>query len=111
MRLLLDGFELVGLFRGSGDNELPAAPVRHAVRDAILVEELLAGDTRPRLKRPLGVVDAGVDHFGVARARVRADRVFRFQHYDLAPGARELARYREADHARADHDGVDAFHR
>ena len=94
-----------------GNNQLAAAPVRHAVRDAVLVEELLAGDTAARLKRPLGVVDAGVDHFGVARAGVRADRVFGLEHYDLAPGARELARYREADHARADHDGVDAFHR
>ena len=55
------------------DDELSAAPVRHAVRAAVLVEEMPPRDAGARLERALGVVDAGVDHLGVARARVRAD--------------------------------------
>src|SRR5205823_14483535 len=63
-----------------------------------------------RLERALRVVDAGVDHLGIARARMRADRVLRLEDHHLAARQRERAGDREADHARADYDRVKLFH-
>jgi len=43
--------------------------------------------------------------------RSRPDRALALQHDHLAPGEREGARDREADHAGADHDGIKMFGR
>src|SRR3982750_2574545 len=84
--------------------------MRHAVRDAVLVQQLLALDDRASLERALRIADAGVDPLGVARASVGADRVLGLEDYDLAPAEGEGARDREPDYARADDDGVKPLH-
>ena len=109
VRLLPQRSELRQLVFLRGDDQLAATPVRHAVRRAVFVEQVPPLHARARLERALRVIDAGVDDFGIARARVRADRVFGFQHDDLAAGERELARDGEAHDARADHHGVHSF--
>ncbi len=91
-------------------DQLPGSLVGHAVAHAVFVKKLPARDAAARLERSLRVVDAGVDHLGIARAGVRADGVFALENDDLAPGEREGARDREADRPGADHDRVKLFH-
>ena len=109
VRLLPDRLQVLQLRGIVGDDQLAAAPVRHAALGAEGVKTLPTLDARARLERAFRVIDAGVDDFGIARARVRADRVFGFQHDHLAAGERELARDGEAHDARADHHGVHSF--
>src|SRR3990172_2361090 len=77
---------------------------------AIPVQALAPLDAGARLERSLRVVDAGMDHFRVARTGMGADRILGLQDHDFAPGERERARDREADHARSDHHALDAIH-
>ena len=62
---------------------LPSADAARRARRSI-VEELLAFDAAARLERALRVVDAGVDHLGVARAGMRADRILGLEDHHLA---------------------------
>src|SRR6266850_7296160 len=94
----------------AGDDELAAAPVGHAMLDAIFVQQGFAFDAGERLERALRVVDAGVDDFGIARAGMRAYGVLAFEDHHLATGEGERARDREADHPGADDDRVKLFH-
>ena len=110
MRFFLNILKLPNLVFARRDDQLARAAMRHAVRHAVLVEQLLAGDAAARLERALRVVDAGVDHFRVARAGMGADRVLGLEDHDLAPGLGEGARDRQADHARADHRRIKLFH-
>ncbi len=91
------------------DHDLADVPVRHAALAAIVVEHLFPGDAEARLERAFAVVQAGVDHFGVARAGVRADRVGGFDHDHFASVERELACNRKPDDPGADHRAVNAF--
>ena len=93
-----------------GDDELAAAPVRDAVLFAIAIERELARNAQLRLQRPRRVIDAGMDDLAVARARMRANRVLRFQHHDLAALERQAAGNCQPDHAGADYDAINAFH-
>ena len=110
LRMRADRGQLLGLRRRGGDDQLAAIPVRDAVLAAITVERMLAGDAHARHQAPRLVVDAGVDHFAVARRRDGADALGRFQHDHLAPGLREPPRHRKADHASPDHDALDLVH-
>src|SRR5918912_565829 len=76
MRFFAQGTELPELRFAGGDDQLAAAPVRHAVRGALFIEKMLALDAGARLKRAFRVIDAGVDDFRIARPGMRADRVF-----------------------------------
>ncbi|MNC87525.1 hypothetical protein D3C83_32550 [compost metagenome] len=76
---------------------------------AVAVEREPAGDAQARLERIRRIIDAGVDHLGIARAGMRADRLFRLEDHDLAPVVREPARDSEADHTGADHRAIDFF--
>ena len=59
--------------RGAGrDDQFSAAPVRHAVARAELVQPIAPLHAQPRLERSLRIVDARVDHAAVVRARLHA---------------------------------------
>src|SRR2546422_212134 len=109
VRLSLDFLQLRQLFLVAGDDQLAAAPVRDAVRDAVLVEQPLSLHAARRLEAAFRVIDSRVNDFRIARAGVRADRILGLQDDDFAARRGEGARHREADHARADDDGLYAF--
>src|SRR5262249_61901943 len=67
VRLVADGAELGELAFGGGDDQLAAAPVRHAGRRAVIGELVVPRDAGARLERAFRVVDAGVDHLAVPR--------------------------------------------
>ena len=96
-----DGRQALRLVGRRGDDELAAPSERNAAFAAIGVERLAAGDAEARHQAAGGIVDAGVDDFAVARGGLRADRLGRLEHDDLAPGERQRTRDGEADHARA----------
>src|SRR5881394_2438887 len=85
--------------------------MRDALFLAVRVEKLTACDAEPLLDAAGRIVDAGVDHLGVARRGLLADRGILLEHDHLAAAERELTPDREPDHARADHDGVDGVAR
>ena len=107
----LDGFELARLLLVGRHDQLAAAGVRHAALPAIVVEHVLALDAGARHQAAGGVVDAGVDHLGVARGGLGADPLRGVQHQHLAPGERQRARHRQADDAGADHHAIEFVHR
>ena len=112
VRLGADRVQLLELLLARRDDQLAAAPVRHAMRGAVVVEKALAFDAAARFQRSLRVINAGVNYLGVPRAGAQAcgkSHRGRAQD-DLSSGERQLARDREADHARADDDGVNAIH-
>ena len=92
-----------------GDDHLAEAAVRHAAARAIVVERVAAGDAEPRLEAAGRVVDAGVDHLAVARARFRADGFGGLDNHHLAAGAGQSPRHGEADDTGADHHRIDRF--
>ena len=109
VRLPLDFLQLRQLFFVGGDDQLAAAPVRDAVRDAVLVKKPVSLHAARRLEAALRVIDSRMDDFRVARAGVRADRILALQDDDFAARRSQGARHREADHARADDDRLYAF--
>ena len=56
------------------DDQLAAAPMRDAFLRAVRVEPLAALDAETSFEAPGRVIDSGVDHLGVARRRLLADR-------------------------------------
>jgi hypothetical protein len=88
--------------RARCDHQLAAAPVRHALRAAVVVQQRLAAHAQLRLQAASGVVQPRVDDLAVARRDARADAVRRLDDDDLAPSQRQLARDRQADDAGAD---------
>ncbi len=93
-----------------GDDQLADAPMRHAARCAIGIEFFLAGDAGARLEAARRVIEAGMDHFRIARGDAAANAAACLQHHHLTPGKRQRARDREADNARADHKGFNTLH-
>src|SRR5581483_5687647 len=110
VRLFLDRLQLGELGLVGRDNELAAALVRHAVPGAVLVEEGLAFHAGARLQGSLRIVDAGMDDFRIARAGVGADGLLRLEDDDLAALQGKRTRDGQADHARAEHYRINAFH-
>ena len=72
------------------DDQLAAAPVRHAVRGAEFVEHAPAAHAVPRAQRAGRVVHAGMDHLAVARGHAVADAVGRLRDDHLMAGERGL---------------------
>ena len=107
----LDLGELLGLGVVGGDDQLAAIPVRHAVLGTVGIEQAPAGDAGARHQAALGIVDAGVDDLGIARAGLGADAFGCLDDDDLAAGKGKRARHGEADDACADHNAVDGFER
>src|SRR5262249_49547130 len=91
------------------DDDLAAAPVRHAVLLAVAIQQRLAAHAEARLRAAGVVIDARVDDFRVSAAGFRADLAVSFEHDHIAARARELPRARESDDAGADDDHVDAL--
>jgi hypothetical protein len=106
-----DGFEFVDLGRAGGDDQLAAAPVGNPAFGAVGIQLAPAGDAKPRLERAGRVVDAGVDHFAVARADAGAEGRFGFEDNHLAAPVGKLPCHGEADDTGADHHAIDFFHR
>ena len=76
---------------------------------AIGVEQAPAGDAGPRHQAALGVVDAGVNDLGIARAGLGADAFGGLDDDDLTAGKGKRPGDREADHTGADHHAIDSF--
>jgi hypothetical protein len=110
VRLLLYLFKFSDLGLVRSHDQFAAAPMRHPMRHAVFVQQLLAGDAAARLQRSFRVIDAGVDDLRIARAGMGADRVLGLEDHHLASGHGEATRDGEADHARADDDRVKFFH-
>ena len=71
------------------------------MRIEIGVQHPAAVDAVARLQAALGVIEAGMDHFGVARGRVHRDLVLGLEDDHFAPRPRQRAPAREANDARA----------
>ena len=107
---LCDRAQLGYLARAASDDELAATAMADAAGLAIRVQRPPAGDAERGLQRARRVIQAGVDDLAVARAGAVADAAARFEHERFPPVQGELARAGEADHARADDDGIDPVH-
>src|SRR6267378_1093359 len=92
VRLRLDFLQLRQLPFVAGDDQLAAAPVRDAVRDAVLVKQPFPCHAAGRLEAAFRVIDARVNDLGIARAGVRADRILGLQDDDFAARRGEGAR-------------------
>ena len=110
VRSLSNALQVLELRGVGGDDQLAAALVCHSALGAVGVQALSTLHARARLERAMRVVDPGMDHLRVARARVRADGVFGLENQDLASSRRQGARHREAHQPRADDDRVNAIH-
>ena len=86
---------------------LPLRAMRHVVAGAELVHQPLALDAQLRLQRAGRIVDPGVDHAAVVRARVEAGLACRSSRQTDWPPGGELRGAGEADDPRADDDDVD----
>ncbi len=75
------------------------------------IEQAPAGDAGARHQAALGIVDAGVDDFGIPRAGLGADAFGRLDDDDLTAGKGKGAGDGEADDTCADHNAVDGFER
>ena len=106
----LDRLQQLALLGVGGHDQLAAIAVRHAVLGTIGVELAAALDAGARHQAALGIVDAGVNDLGIARAGLGADAFRRLEHDDLTAGKGKGAGHGEAHHARADHDAIDGFH-
>ncbi|MNQ55865.1 hypothetical protein D3C85_699690 [compost metagenome] len=90
-----------------GDDQLAQALIADAALIAEGVEALLALHAQLRLEAAAGVIDAGVDHFGIARADARADTFCGFEHNHFAPAHGHRPGDRQPDHTGPDHHAID----
>jgi hypothetical protein len=100
------------LRRVGGHDELAAALVRDATRNAVVEQPTGAIDAQLGLERSGRVVDARVDHAAVVRARFHARLRVLLEHADrrIRPALRDRQRRRQARDAGADDEDVDFFH-
>src|SRR5699024_4209574 len=88
----LDALQGLALRARLRDDPLARAAVADAVRRAEPVQQLLAAHAQPRLEARGPVVDALVDAFAVARARLRAYAAVPLQQQRRRGGRRRWAR-------------------
>ena len=105
-----DRSQLLGFLRRRRDDQLAAIAMRNALVAAVTVQRLLAADAHPRHQAARPVIDAGMDHFAVARGGDGADSLGGFQHDHLAAALCQPPRHGKADHSRTDDDALDLFH-
>ena len=91
-------------------DQLAAALVADAALGAVGIELVAPLNAQPRLQRALRVIQAGMDHFAVARTGAGADGIGRFQQHHFAPLEGQRPRHGQAHHARADHHHIDPIH-
>ncbi len=107
----LDLRKLVALDLVGRDDQLAAVEMRHAVLLAIGIEHAPAGDAGARHQAALGVVDAGVDDLGIARARFGADGFGGLHDNDLTAGEGKRPGDGKAYNTCANDNAVDGFER
>src|ERR1700680_3118946 len=83
-------------------HEFSAIPVRHVVRGAEIVQQPVARDAQPRLERAGRVIDAGMNHAAIARARSHPEFRHLLDEKNVAPALRPPARHSAATHTAAD---------
>ena len=93
-----------------GDDQLAEARVRDAVARAEFVQEPAAFDAQTRLQRPRRIVEAGVDHAAVVRARFEAGARMPLEDAHRSPALGNRERRGEAGDAGADDRDIDPFH-
>lgn len=100
------------LVLADGDDDLAAHLVGDAVLGTELDHPLPPESTQSGLVRPGLVVDAGMDHPGVASGLVPGDRAFLVDDDDPAarPRRHDRMRGRQSDDAGADHHHVSGIH-
>ena len=97
------------LRRVGSDQQLAESAMRDVAFRAVAIEEFLAAHAQGRLQGILGVVEAGVYDFRVARGRLRAESSLRFQNEHLAPGQCQRSGNRQTDHSSPYHNGINGF--
>src|SRR5215469_10144973 len=103
----LDPLQRLDLLVIGGYDQLAATAMFDAMRLAVGIQALPAGDTELGLGGSGRVVDPGVNDLAVARAGPGADGACRLEDQDLTATHGQGPRYREADDARADDDAID----
>ena len=83
---------------------------RNSVRRAELVRQLISAHAVPRLERAGRIVDSGMNHAAVARAREHADLRQRFKDEYVVPARRKRMRNRATHDSAADDDNVCPVH-
>jgi hypothetical protein len=73
---------------------------------AVFVQHLLTVHAQLSLERAFRVIETGVNHFGIAAARMHADFGLGLEYDDLAPGLRERATDSESDDTCANYDAI-----
>ena len=106
----LQRLEVCNLAFVASHDELSAARVRHIVLRAELVQEPAAFDAQPRLQRSRRIVQAGVDHTAVVRARFEAGARMPLEDAHRSPALGNRERRGEAGDAGADDRDIDPFH-
>src|SRR5207302_9216095 len=91
-------------------NELAQSRVRHMVLGAELVQETASLDAEPCLERTGWMVQPGVDHAAVVRARLEAGARVPLQYAHRPSGSCDRERRRDPRDARADDGDVDPLH-
>ena len=94
--------ECLELALAGGDDDLAAAAMGDLMSGAVVVEQRLASHAQPRLQRPPGVVDAGVDHLRVARTALPADHLGTLGHHHFQAFPRQFAGHRKPHRAGTD---------
>ena len=81
-----DRLQEIALLAVGRHDQLAAIAVRYAVLLAVVIEQAPALDAGARHQAALGIVDAGVDDLGVARAGPGADALGSLENDDLTAG-------------------------
>src|ERR1700679_74462 len=92
------------------NDELAAAPMRHAIFAAEAIQHLLSLGAQTRFGQAGRIINAGVNDLAVSRTYARADGVFRLDNDDLPPRARERSGDRQPNNPGADNETLDRVH-
>src|SRR5712664_1044522 len=105
-----DRLQPQGFLRRCCDDQLAAIAMRNAVIRTVFIEGTLTADAHPRHQAAGRIIDAGVDHFAVARRGNGADTFGRFQNDHLAAGLCQPPGDGKTDHPRTDDDALNFVH-
>src|SRR5262249_16385095 len=91
-------------------DQLAAARKVHTMAFEEGVERTATFDTEPRFERAGGVMQAGVNDFGIARRNSASDAILPLQHSDAPAAFDQRVSAGEPDNAGADHNRVKIRH-
>ena len=98
-------FGLVG-----GDNQLATAAERHAMAFEVGIKHYAAGHAQAGFQAAFGIIQSGMDHFGIARRGFRPDAFGLFDHHHRTSRECDGACHRQAHHARTNHHRINIGH-